>query len=88
MPTTDKSHCYTQQQENAIKNLGQWKPPEHYVHVNPSVAAQYLAKMSTDPKVLDTHKRDAIVCMSEYGLSSENMQLIKNSRAYIAAVNM
>ena len=85
MPTKDKSHCYGQKQKNAINKLGEWNVPDHYIPVQPSVAARYLAKMSTDPKALDNHKQDPIAYMCKYGLSSKDSQLIKNKKAYLAA---
>ena len=85
MPTKDNSHCYGQKQKNAVKKLGEWKVPDHYIPVQPSVAARYLAKMSTDPKALDNHKQDPIAYMCKYGLSSKDTQLIKDKKAYLAA---
>ena len=84
MPTKDKSHTYAKDERDAISQLGHSKVPRHYVHLQPTMTARYLARMSTDPKALEMHTEDPIASMNRFGLSSHESQLIKNKQAYAA----
>lgn len=84
MPTEDKSHQYAKPQKDAVSELSDWKVPRDYVHVQPTMAARYLARMSTDPEALEKHKQDPSTAMNRFGLSSRENQLIKNQKAFVA----
>ena len=84
MPTKDESHRYSKNEKDAVNELGDWKVPHDYVHVQPTMAARYLTKMSTDPEALQKHKQDPTASMNRFGLSSRESQLIKNHRAFVA----